>query len=923
MATLSISALNGASPILQRELGAYFRSPVGTVFLVIFLLTALGCPFFLGNFYRSDHAGLELFFAFHPWLYLILVPALGMSVWAEEFQHSTILLLFTLPVSVGAAVIAKFLAGWIFLGFALLLTFPIVATVFYLGHPDIGPILTGYFGSFMMAGVYLAITTCTSAIGRNQIVSYALSTILCLVLVLLGQGALMDLLNPIFPVWLVDVISWFSFSTHFLSLGLGRVDSRDIVYFVTLIAFFLLANTIVIQVKMGRTQAKRAAINVVQLLLALISVNVISHYLPARFDVTQDKVYTISAGTRKILSNIEHPILVKLFFSKSNEELTPDFKLYAQQVQDLLKEYVRLSDHKLVLEVIDPQADTLEEEWAQRFGIRKTVLANGSPLYFGLAALTMGREFVIPSFEPDRAGELEYDLSQRILRIATEKRDRIGVIGLSDTDNIIASRFSGFIGELRKSYAVSFLPKETTTIDDDIALLVLVWTNGRAAQSPTFIQGERIEKFVQRGGKLLVVVDPLFGAASPSPANTTSGSGNGFPYAGLLEGWGVRFTSGEIVGDLKSAGMVQNPGLGNIRYPFLIRLGDDGISKNFPLTRGMGQLVFLHSGFFQSIKPPLTGALNELIPLISSSNESGIYDFLHTPLSPLHKETGNVERKSGLPSLLSRNRDLLSDRTGSQFSMSSSSSKNTKELQDVDRELRNTQGSTILAGLITRQIGASPRTPIAVVIADADFLSDDLTISTLQQTPASNYSDAGTRQIALAASGNFDSSVTEARSNVQQVNNDNIGFALNSIDYLLGKEGLSGIRSRSRNFRDFTRVRELEKDAQQKFLAAEEISERNLSAIRLSLDQAMKSRERDQKLLFSEQQRITIKSYLDREAEIKKDLTATRRLLRNNIDTLGNRLLILNLLPVPLLVAFSGGIYFWRRSRRHQVTKKL
>jgi len=369
MATLSISALNGASPILQRELGAYFRSPVGTVFLVIFLLTALGCPFFLGNFYRSDHAGLELFFAFHPWLYLILVPALGMSVWAEEFQHSTILLLFTLPVSVGAAVIAKFLAGWIFLGFALLLTFPIVATVFYLGHPDIGPILTGYFGSFMMAGVYLAITTCTSAIGRNQIVSYALSTILCLVLVLLGQGALMDLLNPIFPVWLVDVISWFSFSTHFLSLGLGRVDSRDIVYFVTLIAFFLLANTIVIQVKMGRTQAKRAAINVVQLLLALISVNVISHYLPARFDVTQDKVYTISAGTRKILSNIEHPILVKLFFSKSNEELTPDFKLYAQQVQDLLKEYVRLSDHKLVLEVIDPQADTLEEEWAQRFGI--------------------------------------------------------------------------------------------------------------------------------------------------------------------------------------------------------------------------------------------------------------------------------------------------------------------------------------------------------------------------------------------------------------------------------------------------------------------------------------------------------------------------------------------------------------------------
>ncbi len=914
MAAWLSSRLNGALPILQRELGAYFRSPVATVFLVVFLLAALGCPFFLGGFYRSNHAGLELFFAFHPWLYLFLVPALGMSVWAEEFQHSTILQLFTLPVSVAAAVIAKFLAVWIFLGLALVLTFPIVATTFYLGDPDIGPILTGYLGSFLMAGVYLAITTCTSAIGRNQIVSYVLSTIFCLVLVLLGQGALMDLLNPIFPVWLVDVISRFSFSTHFLSLGQGSIDSRDVIYFVSLIAFFLVANTIVVNVKIGRVQPKRAVRSAAQLLVALVCVNVLGHYMTFRFDATEDKIHTISADTRNILSGIKSPILLKFFFTQSNEDLPPQYKLYAQQVQTLLKEYVRLSNHKLTLEVVDPQPDTLEEDWAVRYGVRKTVLPSGSSLFFGLQALTMDREFLVPYFDRERAGQLEYDLSQRIQRISNERQERIGVIGLNGA---VGQQFSGFLRELRRSYTVSLLPKDASAIDTDLAVLLLVLTDSDdAMQNISDAQEEQVQKFVQRGGKLLVLGDPVFRSRSPATATSTPRSPQ--PYSRLLDKLGLRVVPDEIVGDLKNAVAVQNPGVGRVRNPFLIRIGEEGLVQKNPMTRGLDSLVFLHSGHLQATTAPETGAQSDLVPLVVSSADSGAYRPVGSPILPLQKQARTSGANVVFPSLFSGSRETQSERDP-QFAMGADAAQNTRDLQAVESKLRDAQSPKVLAGLVNRRAPNAERVPAAVVIADADFVSDDLAITRLQAAGSMSNTAGAKVDDALATSRQFDVPAVGSALDAQQsfqTSNDNIRFALNAIDFLLGNETLAGVRSRGVKSRDFALLRELEQAAQIRFLEAEEKSERNLAEIRQKLDEAMKSREKDQRPSLSEKQREEIQRYLDLEVSGKKDLAATRRLLRENIDMLGNRLLLLNLLPVPLLVALFGGAYFWRRSRR-------
>jgi ABC-2 type transport system permease protein len=236
-------------PIIKRELFGYFRSPVAYVFIVIFLISTAGTTWYLGNFYTSDEASLESFFFFHPWLYLFLIPAVGMRLWAEDRRTGTVEILLTLPVSLSTAVLGKFLAAWIFVGFALLLTFPMVFTVYFLGSPDAGVWITGYLGSFLMAGAYLAVSCFTSSLTKNQVISFILSFIVCLVLVLLGWGVLTRTLVSIFPVWLADLIAQFSFQTHFEGLRRGLVDMRDVVYFLSVMLFMLFANVVVLENK--------------------------------------------------------------------------------------------------------------------------------------------------------------------------------------------------------------------------------------------------------------------------------------------------------------------------------------------------------------------------------------------------------------------------------------------------------------------------------------------------------------------------------------------------------------------------------------------------------------------------------------------------------------------------------------------------
>jgi ABC-2 type transport system permease protein len=236
-------AIQNVKTIAKRELSGYFASPVAYVFIVIWLLLNGFFTFALGGFFEMGQASLMSFFRWHPWLYLFLVPAVGMRLWSEERRLHTMELLLTMPITSWQAIIGKFLASWLFLIIALALTFPVVITVCYLGDADLGEIFTGYVGSALLAGGYLAVTSMTSAMTRNQVISFIVSVVVCFFLLLSGFEPVTDLL----PDGLVGIVTSLSSLTHFIAFQKGVLDSRDLIYFGSLIGFALFLNGVIIR----------------------------------------------------------------------------------------------------------------------------------------------------------------------------------------------------------------------------------------------------------------------------------------------------------------------------------------------------------------------------------------------------------------------------------------------------------------------------------------------------------------------------------------------------------------------------------------------------------------------------------------------------------------------------------------------------
>jgi ABC-2 type transport system permease protein len=235
--------------VFKQSLAGYFATPVAYVFIVIFLLVTGVFTFQLGNFYENGQADLRAFFTFHPWLYLFLIPAISMRLWAEERKQGTIELLLTLPIPLGAAVVGKFLAAWAFAGIALLLTFPMWITVLYLGRPDNGVIAAAYLGSFLMAGGFLAIGSMVSALTKNQVIAFVITVVLCFGFLISGFPPVMSAFTGWAPQAVLDAVASFSFLTHFDAISKGVVDLRDLVFFGTLIALCLFCTAAIVDIK--------------------------------------------------------------------------------------------------------------------------------------------------------------------------------------------------------------------------------------------------------------------------------------------------------------------------------------------------------------------------------------------------------------------------------------------------------------------------------------------------------------------------------------------------------------------------------------------------------------------------------------------------------------------------------------------------
>ena len=241
--------LNKTYIILDRELKGYFRTPLASIFLLVFLALSSGMTFFLGRFFERDQADLTAFFSWHPWLFLVLMPAIGMRLWAEERRSGTIELLITLPVTNTQLVVGKFLASWIFTLIALILTMPIWITVNYLGDPDNNVILISYVGSWLMAGAFLALTSCLSALTKNQVIAFIISSISGFILIMAGFNLVLSAVRSWSPNWITETISSMSFLSHFSRIQMGVFDLSTLIFFISMIILCLWINVQLVQVK--------------------------------------------------------------------------------------------------------------------------------------------------------------------------------------------------------------------------------------------------------------------------------------------------------------------------------------------------------------------------------------------------------------------------------------------------------------------------------------------------------------------------------------------------------------------------------------------------------------------------------------------------------------------------------------------------
>ncbi len=862
--------------IFKREFLGYFRTPVAYVFLCVFLLASMGLPWYIGHFFSGNDASLKSLFDFIPWIFLILIPAVGMRLWAEEKRLGTWELILTMPLSTFNAVLGKFLAGWAFIAIAILLTFSMPMTITYLGDPDWGPIVSGYLGSILMAGGYLGICSLTSSFTRNQVISFVLSLTICLFLLLLGWSVFNNLMIAMnFPVWLVDTLANFSFITHFTSLSKGLLRLEDILFFLSLIAFCIAVNTLIIE---GNKKG-RFSLSIPLLVIGLFLVNFIGKTIPVQLDLTEKKLYTLSDGTRNLLSKLEEPIVLKFYYSQSIEGLPISFKNFALRVEDLLRQYKLASKGQVRLEVVNPKPDSSEEEQAVRAGVAGQDLANGEKLFFGLQIVMAHKEKVIPQFNLQRESFLEIDISQLIYQVQLDKLPTLGIMTSLD---IFGGRVHmgearkpkifpewTLLKELRYNFNVVNVGKD---IPEEIDLLAVIHP-----QYPSEEIQFAIDQFLLSGKPVFIAVDPSSIIAKNKfqqlgRMGSWEVSSSNLPT--LFKAWGIEFNEGEVVGDLLNATEITRT-KGAQSQPYPVWLTIDKFDKSHPITAPLNQILFAEAGKFEINTP----ANIKTVALIETSNQSD--EMMSSIIANSSTRQLNTQIISD-----GKKRSLATMLTG-KFKTAFPDGKPRFNQSDEEEfiALLNKDES------IKESIGDEST---LVLISDTDLLSDQFSIQRFNNMGQDAF----------------------------RPRNDNLAFFINLLEFLSGGNDLSSLRSKGTSSRPFKVIREMELNASKVYQTKLDQLENELQAVQAQLAKIKAVNDQKKQLITDPEVQSSLLMFQIKEAELRSKKREIRKGLRENIEKIDRNLAFLNLLTMPAFIIILGINFFYIRNKKTQTARK-
>lgn len=839
--------------VFKRELKSYFDSPVAYVFLTAFLVLAGFLTFVVGVFYERRQADLAPFFFWHPWIYLLLVPAATMGLWADERRNGTAELLLTLPLTVWQVLTGKFLAAWAFIALALALTLPVPLTAAYLGAPDWGVVACGYLGSLLLAGAATAIGLFASTLSRSSVVGFVTSLAMVFGLLIIG----FDPVSGALAGWgvspaIVDGIASLSLLTHFEAIKRGVVDLADIGYYVGAIMFFIAAAKTVTD---GRRGVRTGLLGLAAIAVIAVAADVILAALPLRSDFTAERLYTLSRNSKAVLGKLDAEVSLKFYFSANAKDMPMAYKTYAERIKDLLEEYVRAAGGSLTLEEYDPEPDSDAEDWAQRYGVEpQTVNPFGAPVYFGLVAACGDRVETIGAFSPQTEATLEYDITRLITRAVWPERPVIGV--MTSLDGVLGGDFNPMMmqmgqrppqgwaafTELGKDYETREIKTDVEEIPADVKALVLL--HAKNLSDKTLYA---IDQFVLRGGRLVACTDPMCATELMSEKNRMGmGMGSeGSTLGKLFDVWGVKFAGDQVTCDLAAATKLSGRNGAVESEPAFLSLGRDNFATTDVLVHNLSQIML-----------PFAGAFT-----FAPTNDNAL---VFTPVVTTAAETSGAAPKMS----------MMMGRGSSETAPDGVARVVVARLEGEFKTAfpQGPEGTNALAGAKTAGRGR------VLLVADADFLSDAFCVRTVR-TPFGN---------------------------VVQPLNDNLPFFSSVIEQFAGREELIGLRTRGAADRPFEVVDKLEAEAMAKWQQKEAELKQRLQTAQERITMLQKQKSGNERYLLSAEQQAEIVKANEARANAARDLKNVRKELTAGIDALGQRVKWVNILLVPLLVVAFG-----------------
>ena len=855
-----MSAMMG---LWKHESRYFLMRPWASLWLTAWLITCASVSLIWADLLSQSEAGLLPFFTYLPWIGALFLPALGMRLWSREVELGTLTWLLSLPHSTLRCILIKHIAACQLLILALIATWPLPLTIVYLGDPDLGVMISSYLGMLGFLSGQLALCHLASTLCRRPLAAYGLGLILCLLYNLPGCDLIHDKLPHVFSSGWFEGFSRLGPTYHVLGFLRGVIDLRDVFYALgsTLVCLGLAFLTLIWKRSLSssswRHPEPRTTYGLSILGIMTIILLIAAQHLRVRWDLTEERLYTLSDGSRAIVEKLSEPLRVTFFFSRSHPELDPHLRSYGQRIEELLREFAASSPQRFQLRTIDPRPQTESELDARVQGLLPLHTQNGDTLYFG-AIYTMGQQMLsIPYFDPQKEDQLEYELAEAAVKIAQRNKPVLGilsslpVVGDSAEGGLKLKQDWAFVAALRNLYQIVSIAPDAESIPDSVRTLLVV--HPKTINEKTEYA---IDQFLLSGGNLLIALDPFCRA----DLVYTTQQGTQAPLVAsdlprLLKAWGLSYSSDQLVGNRNRSTKMQAV-YQKIDYPFHMEFKAEDFTEEHPITLRIRQLLMAEAGYFAAD----AGSGLQWIPLVRTSPASGT---VPTQLTTVLSAGQLAERlaEDGQERALA---GMIRGRFRTAFPIPPAGTPISRHREQADKD------------------------NAIVLVADVDFIADHNSV--------------------------------EKRQSLNQMvfkpKNDNLGFLLKSVEFVGGNKDLIAVRSSSRLARPLTRLVERQERAREQWQEEFDRLGAQVTEIERRLTEMQAQMETSESDLLSPEQQKALQALRLEEAQMRAQRRDVRLQMQEDEKQLRQGLTLLNHAVGPLAIGIFWSLGLWFRHRQ-------